>query len=543
MAFSFAAADLLLELDDQGKICFASGAAKGILGKDLPDLDGMAFADLLDPQDRRVITYLLENMKEGERISPVSARMQNTNTMAVIGACSLPRVNGHIYLTLNVTGLPAAQSVAVHRDTETGLLTNNDFVQLATDQLNIAAETGQELELTLLELSNLGDMSKHTSESDMEEFFNKMGAVLRSYSLGGDSAGRLDGDKYGVLHNKSLDHTVLQEKVETLSNEVAPGHGLKTDASTIDLEKGKLSQENATHALMFVINSFVNDTGGGFSMSSLAEGLQGRMETTLNRISSLKNVFKRHQFSLVYQPIVNLLDETTHHYEVLCRFKDGESPYETVTFAEEVGIIRDLDLAVTKKTLEALSEYPRQGRLVPHVAVNISGHSLESDDFVDTLYTLLGDYPNFRKYLSLEVTESSQIRDLVRANRVIQQFRKNGIEVSLDDLGAGAASFQYIQALDVDNIKIDGAYVRDVLHEEKDAAILKCMARLCRDLKIGTIAEMVETRDQFQLLKRMGVDYGQGWFFGKPQAVLDMPFKKRQISLNMKRKGVQSEWN
>ncbi|MBO6826305.1 MAG: PAS domain S-box protein, partial [Sneathiella sp.] len=160
VAFSFAAADLLIELDKDGAICFVSGAAKGITGKSTDELMGASFVDILDPLDQRVINYLLGNMKEGQRISPVSARMQNTNVSSVIGACSLPRSHGHKYLTINVSGLPAAQSLAVNRDTETGLLDKTDFVQLANDQLSIAADTGQDLELTLLHLENLKDMAE-----------------------------------------------------------------------------------------------------------------------------------------------------------------------------------------------------------------------------------------------------------------------------------------------------------------------------------------------------------------------------------------------
>lgn len=541
VAFSFAAADLLIELDDKGVICFVSGAARGITGKDLNELQGSKFLDVLDPLDTRLVGYLLQNMKEGERINPVAARMKDTNVTAVVGACSLPRTHGHIYLSLNVTGMPAAQSLAVRRDDQTGLLDKNDFMVLANDQLSIAAETGQELELTLLNLENISDMAAHTSEDDMAEFMSNIGSVLRSYSFGGDSAGRIDENKYGILHNKSFDESVLQDKVETLSNEVSPGHGIKVEQNTVDLDKGNLSKENASHALMFVINNFVN-SDEEFNIENLADGLQGRMENTMNRISSLKSVFQRNEFNLVYQPIVNLIDEAVHHYEVLCRFKDGESPFETVTFAEEVGIILDLDLAVVKKSIEYLRSFQKSGAEIPSVAINISGHSLETDSFIDSLHALLSTVPEFRTHIGLEITESSQVEDLVRAERVLQMFRKQDIQISLDDMGAGAASFQYIRALTIDNVKIDGAYVRDVLNNDKDAAILRSMTRLCQDLGIGTIAEMVETKEQSQFLKSLGVDYGQGWLFGKPQNEIEPVIKKRMPTINMRRKGSKTSW-
>lgn len=542
VAFSFAAADLLIELDKKGKICFVSGAAKGITGKNIEDLIGKDFADILDPIDRRVISYLLDNMSEGERISPVAARMLDTNISAVVGACSLPRSHGHLYLTINTTGLPAAQSLSVHRDEQTGLLDKNDFAKLANDQLSIAADTGQDLELTLLKLSNIQGMAGNVSEKNMDDFLSKMGSILRSYSYGGDSAGRIDEDKYGVVHSKNFDGKALKEKVETLSKEISPDNSINVTPSLIDLNKGNLSQENASHALMFVINKYVSNDDESFSMSNLADGLQGRMESIMNRISNLKSVFKKHEFNLVYQPIVNLNGEEIHHYEALCRFVDGESPFETVTFAEEVGIILDLDLAVCHKVIEYLKTFKTKGLETPNIAINISGHSLESDIFVGSLHRLMESNSEIRPSIGLEVTETSQVKDLVRADRILQLFRNSGNPISLDDMGAGAASFQYIRELKIDYVKIDGSYVRDVLRNERDQAILKCMSQLCQDLKIGTIAEMVETNEQKKLLQRLGVNYGQGWLFSKPHPEIDSPKIKKRAAFNAIRKGFKTGW-
>lgn len=544
VAFSFAAADLLIELDENGDICFVSGAAKGITGKSVEDLIGMTFTSILDPIDRRVIAYLLDNMSEGQRISPVAARMKDTNISSVVGACSLPRTHGHLFLSINTTGLPAAQSLTVHRDEQTGLLDKSDFVKLANDQLTIAADTGQDLELTLLKISNIQGMAESVSEEHMDDFMSKMGSVLRSYSYGGDSAGRIDDDKYGVVHGKSFDSKALQEKMETLSKEISPDNSIKVAPSTVDLNKGNLSQENASHALMFVINNYVNsdNDNDSFSMSNLADGLQGRMESIMNRISSLKGVFNKHEFSLVYQPIVDLKDEAIHHYEALCRFVEGESPYETVTFAEEVGIILDLDLAVCHKAIEYLKTFKKQGNETPNIAINISGHSLESDIFVGSLHKLLESNSEIRPHIGLEVTETSQVKDLVRADRILQLFRTNGNPISLDDMGAGAASFQYIRELKIDYVKIDGSYVRDVLRNERDQAILKCMSQLCQDLKIGTIAEMIETKEQKNLLQRLGVDHGQGWLFSKPHPEINSPKIKKRAGFNAKRKGFKTGW-
>ncbi|MBO0334851.1 GGDEF domain-containing protein [Sneathiella sp. CAU 1612] len=542
VAFSFAAADLLIELDNNGVVVFASGAAKGLTGVDMANLKGMPFVDVVAKQDKSVFTHILETMKVGDRITPVVARMANTKVSVTVGACKLPRNHEHIFLALTVSAMAAARPSSEHRDSETGLLDRTDFLKLADSQMATAAEAGQKTELTLLQLNGLSDLQERLGEDGVGNFLDQIGVILRRYSLGGDSAGRLDGDKYGVVHSASIDGKDFEEKISELSKEVDPKGNFSIQSSTVDLLKGTLSANNATQALMYVINRFVDSDTEEFNIKSLAEGMDNRLEKTMNRMLALKSVFQNYKFKLVYQPIVTIEDKELHHYEVLSRFKDGESPYEPVVFAEETGIIQDLDLGVAKKVKDKLLEIQKRGDILPKLAINVSGNSLDSDIFIESLVTLFRDNDEIRESIGLEITETSQIKDLERADKVIGSLRSTGMEISLDDMGSGSASFQYIRSLTVDYIKIDGSYIKEVLTSKRDAAILKALSRLCQELSIGTIAEMVETKDQLHVLNVLGVKYGQGWYFGKPQPDIETRRKPRGITQNLKRKGFATTW-
>ncbi len=543
VAFSFAAADLLIELDNNGIVIFASGAAKGLTGVEMADLKGMSFVELVAQQDKPVLSHILDTMKEGDRITPVVARMEKTKVSAIVGACRLPRNHGHIFLALNVSSMGAARSNTGYRDSDTGLLDRQDFMKLADQQMAIAADAGQRTELTLLRLSGLTAMQENVGDDQMSNFLDKIGVILRRYSLGGDFAGRLDNDKYGLMHSPSVDGELLEEKISTLASEADPKGSVSTQTSTVDLSKGQLSANNATQALMYVINRFVDSDTEEFDIKSLAEGMDNRVEKTMSRMLALKSVFQNYKFKLAYQPIVKIVDKEVHHYEVLSRFKDGESPYETVVFAEETGIIQDLDLGVAQKVKDKLLEIQKRGDVLPKLAINISGYSLESDIFIDSLLALYEDNDEIREHVGLEVTETSRIKDLQRAEKIIQTLRSAGMEISLDDMGSGSASFQYIRAMTVDYIKIDGTYIKEVLTNKRDAAILKALSRLCQELDIGTIAEMVETKEQLHVLNVLGVNYGQGWYFGKPQPDIETKRKSRSITKNLKRKGFATTWS
>jgi EAL domain-containing protein (putative c-di-GMP-specific phosphodiesterase class I) len=115
-----------------------------------------------------------------------------------------------------------------------------------------------------------------------------------------------------------------------------------------------------------------------------------------------------------------------------------------------------------------------------------------------------------------EITESARIADLRSVRNVVHGLRQAGHKVCLDDFGAGASAFHYLRALDVDVVKIDGVYVRDALKSNKGAAFLKAMAALCNDLGTEVVAEMVEDNASVAFLRQCGVDYGQGYLFGRP---------------------------
>ena len=234
---------------------------------------------------------------------------------------------------------------------------------------------------------------------------------------------------------------------------------------------------------------------------------------TVDRISQVRSSISKERLNIVFQPVVALGDRRLHHFEVLSRFEGERSPAELVQFAEGVGMIEELDLTVCQSVLAYMDAWQEGSEL--RLAVNLSGRSLGSDAFIAALQALLKPRSD-QDQLLFEITETTEIADLPRAQRVIQDLRRSGHKVCLDDFGAGAASFPYLQALTIDFVKIDGAYIGRMLDTVRDHAILKAMVGLCGDLKVATIAEMIETQAQAERLTRLGVKYGQGFLFGRP---------------------------
>ena len=157
------------------------------------------------------------------------------------------------------------------------------------------------------------------------------------------------------------------------------------------------------------------------------------------------------------------------------------------------------------------------------LAANISGRTITSPAFIEAVRTLLAANPKAQGRLLFELTESAAIEDLALADRHLQALRAQGIQICLDDFGAGAASLAYLQQLSLDIVKIDGRYIRELQHGGRESTFIRHLVTMCGELGVRTLAEMVETPQAEEAVRRAGVDYAQGWLYGAPMDTPSTP--------------------
>ena len=533
VAFSFAAADVLIELGDDGRVVFAAGALKELSGKRVEELQGGRFLDLLSDHDRAAVASAIDNLEEGRRLTPMTIGFAAARSYVNLMGFKLPNGRGRTFLACSRTLMPSDRHGQGRRDAETGLLPKEDFADMVGEQIRLIQEDDQDAALTLFQLDDLSGLEQRVGPQETERLLGDLGSALQAYSLGGDSAGRLDDDKYGVVHTPGDGINALSSRIKELVRQVDPTGGAGVVSTTIDLAHHSLNDREAGQAVIYAINRFADSNSTDFDIHSLEQGLEDEMRDTVGRIGALKQTIGQGDFSVVYQPIVDLKTKAVHHYEALTRFPAGGSPFETITFAEKVGMISDFDLSVARKVRNLLNG---EGQKAPsvHIAVNLSARSLESDAFVEALRAIMAECPKIRPSVVYEITESYKTKDLNRTNGIVQQLRQDGHQVCLDDFGAGGASFDYLQTLHVDYVKLDGIYVRRMLTERREATILESMARLCHALDMQTIAEFVETEDQAHGLRTFGVRYAQGWLFGAPAELPESAFATKAETTPMR---------
>jgi EAL domain-containing protein (putative c-di-GMP-specific phosphodiesterase class I) len=519
VAFAFCWADVLLEIDAQGAIVYAAGTTATFTGRTPDKVIGSAFVDLVANPDKALARELVAVAAKRGRIDDATIRLTGPNGATAplaLAGYRLDDFNSHYFFALRSTGSAATapDGRKLQRDQTSGLYTGEDFASLAAQRLKAA---GDNAELTLISMPEMAALRDRLDEDTRNTLAGTLGAALRAQSFGGDSATEIADGRYAIVHESGLDARALEQYLSNVTREIDPdGTGVAAEAASVDVTEGGLSDEDLANGLVHVINQFREIKGADFSLTAFASNLNSMVDQATRTMREFRKVLGEASFDIAFHPIVDVKGGRVHHYEALVRFQDappGESPFKMITFAEDVGLIWHFDLAMAKKVVEWLQ--PRRANKYK-IAVNISGQSIANPSYHAELFALLEANPWTSENMLFEITESARIADLSDANRFFQTLRKKGYEVCLDDFGAGAASFQYLASLDVDVVKLDGSAVKNALAAKKGRAFLSALTKLCKDIGVETVAEMVDDAETLKFVRDCGVDFAQGYLFGKP---------------------------
>jgi diguanylate cyclase (GGDEF)-like protein len=230
-----------------------------------------------------------------------------------------------------------------------------------------------------------------------------------------------------------------------------------------------------------------------------------------------------------FQEIKDLKTDTTFAYEVLARIEleDGTimGANTFIEYAERNNKIKDIDKIIIKKALE----YKKANNIKEKFFINISGKEIKNHTFIEYIIDKVKELNVNPSEIVIEITEREAIVDMVILESFLYKVQKIGFELAIDDFGSGYSSFYYLKYIDANYIKIDGEFIRELtLNKDKngkksktDLAFVKSIKTLCDELEIPTLAEFVESEDIIQILKELGIDYGQGFHIGYPACKIE----------------------
>ncbi|HVY35625.1 MAG TPA: EAL domain-containing protein [Caulobacteraceae bacterium] len=534
LGFAFACADLLFELEPDGRVTFALGAANQLLGQDPTALVGQSWRNLISEDDAPVVAAFLQSLGKGDRRGPIRIALKPVGGRKLkryvgLSACCLPQLAPRISCALTVH---AAASTTIEPAGPHGLHTIESLSAVADAAIKHAAQSGVDLNMELVELAGLKQAADALGDSQSAEVLGRVAAAIRAESIDGSSAAQLEDDRYAFVRQRAESSDRVAERLSRAMSDV----GLPQVRPTLDsLELGVEGAGDSARMLRMALDRFIAGGAAGMAGGSLS----GMIKQTVTEASRVKVQVASRRFSMAYQPVVNLQTGATDHYEALVRLGGNDSPTESILMAENMDIIHDLDTAVVQTVI---AEMKKPGRSTLRLAANISARSLMMPAFTAKLLQMVHNEPSIRGRLILEITESAIIDDLPAADALVRRLRKEGCKLALDDFGAGAASFDYLRAIAVDEVKIDGRYIRELSTAGgRNTAVVQHLTDLCRELKVSTVAEMVENEETADMLRKIGVDFGQGFLFGRP-APEPTPAPIRRAPVVARRTGTTDSW-
>lgn len=255
------------------------------------------------------------------------------------------------------------------------------------------------------------------------------------------------------------------------------------------------------------------------------EQMQQKLKKELSILNALVNAIERKEFEVHVQPKVEMYRGRIYGMEALVRWNSPKlgkvAPSDFIQVAEQSGLIRDVDLIVIEKVLQWMQQRYYDGKRITPVAVNISPEHFYHPEFVDGLLHLVRKYYVDPRFIVIEVTESISLVDIDVAMEILYRLRNYGFHTSIDDFGIGYSSLSYLQRLFFSELKIDRSFISKI-HEPGAYNIVKAIIQMAKSLDIMTVAEGIETEEQYHLLKELGCNVGQGYYLYHPMSLEDL---------------------
>ena len=241
---------------------------------------------------------------------------------------------------------------------------------------------------------------------------------------------------------------------------------------------------------------------------------------------NLREAMDEDRLLLYSQPVVRLADRELVHQEILLRIQGEHGkiilPGDFIEIAESIGMIQEIDMRVVKKLIRYLQTQPETEQKQRYF-VNLSRASISDPRWVRRFQHMLGASDVVPSQLVFEITETAAMSEIDVTVSFMRELREMGCRFALDDFGSGFSSFYYVKKFDVDYLKIDGNFVRDLVHDEPNRIFVKALNDVAKGLHKQVIAEWVENKEVLEALIEMGTQYGQGHLFQHPQPLIQQP--------------------
>ena len=418
-------------------------------------------------------------------------------------------------------------------DPLTGLANRNAFEERV--RADLAKPSAQPMALAYLDLDHFKLINDTASHVAGDAVIRGIAGVIEAHRHRDDLLARTGGDEFALLL-RNCSPMVAEDRARALLRAIEgyrcgwDGQMLASTASVglVAFLPGQAEYAQLLSQADAACFTAKEQGGNRVCQASLDGGEMLDRTAAMRWVVRIREALENQAMELHCQSIVPLRgnDDRGRHFEVLVRLRDPRTgqlmmPAEFMPAAERFHLVTRIDREVIGQTLDWLEANPQAAASVSTCCINLSGDALIDEGFIGFVAERLrrSSFPGDR--LCFEVTETSAVRDLARAQRFITEMRALGCRFALDDFGTGFCSFNYVRALDVDYFKIDGSFVREMDSSPLAEAVVRSINEIAHVLGKHSIAEHTETERDRQALIALGVDYAQGFGIDRPAPIAD----------------------
>jgi diguanylate cyclase (GGDEF)-like protein/PAS domain S-box-containing protein len=529
--------DVLWEIDAAGRLCHVSDQLAQSLGKRIEQINGKSLLAMLGEmqqdlteQDRDSAHTLHERLTEGQPFRDVMLPMKVNGQPRWWSMTAKPVVDdrgtslGWRGVARDVTQARMADrrlAWLAHFDTLTGLTNRAHFRVLLEKALQNCRRNKTAGAVMCLDLDNFKTVNDTLGHPTGDALLIEVGRRLKQSISKGDVVARLGGDEFAVLMRGSGEEADISATAKRiLDSLIEPCMALGSMVqvrSSIGIARypqdGTTVDEMMQHADLALYDAKANATG---SMRYFVQHMGEQVRRRLILERDLREAMELNQLSLHFQPKVDLARWEVTGFEALLRWQHplhgNIPPTEFITVAEESGLILAMGAWALERACEVAATWPEH----LHIAVNISPLQVMTEQLPATVEQALRQSGLSPHRLELEITESVFINETRGTVDRLHALRKLGVQIALDDFGTGYSSLAYLRRFPFDTLKIDRAFVRELLISRDARSIVRNILALAKSLRMSTVAEGVEEPAQVAVLETEGCDIVQGYFVARP---------------------------
>ena len=526
--------DLLFEMDLNGRYLRCHSPRSEFLAAPVEDIIGKTVTQVLPPDAAATVLHALQlahehGLTRGQQFElnlPDQTHWFELSVAAKpVNAGQEPRF---IVISRNITERKQAEmnvQQLAYFDALTGLPNRTLLNDRVTHALAEAARRQESLSLMFLDLDhfkNVNDTLGHRVGDDLLMVLaGRMQAVVREQ----DTVARQGGDEFILLlPNTDGDGAarVAEKLLHTISQSIQiDQHDLTVTPSIGIAQYPRDGADMETLTQHADIAMYRAKQSGRNGYQFFTTEMQVHASRSLRLENALRRALERDQLRLHYQPQLSLLNGHIVGVEALLRWHHPElgqvSPAEFIPIAETSGQIQIIGEWVLRTAARQTKQWLDQGLPPMTMSVNLSAVQFRHPDIAALVAHVLAEVQLPPQHLVLELTESVALHDPLGAIAVLERLHQQGVRISIDDFGTGYSSLSYLKRFQAYQIKIDQSFVRDIVHDPDDHAIVSAIINIAHSLGMSTIAEGVETQAQLTLLREQGCDEVQGYFLCKPQ--------------------------